>query len=549
MDSDNDDISSYDSRSSTSMSSEHSSSTEDSDSLVERFDGSSMDEWQWELGNADLSTSFKYFDGHALVDNRVIKPIDSFYQFITDDVLKLIVEQTNIYGEQRCVQRHGNCDEWKEVDRNQILAFLGIVFIMGFHRLPRIRDYWSQDRNLFTPAVADTMTRDDFYRIFSNIHLADNSRMHERNSNEHNKLYKVKDFLFLLKRNFQENYSLGSCVSIDEAIIKFKGRSSMKQYQPLKPTKRGYKVWALAESNTGYIYNFDIYTGKNSERQVSLGENVVMSLISGIELKEHQIFFDSYFNSLQLLRKLREMEIAATGTIRPNRKHFPTELKKKEKLERGDYRYRTSDGISVVKWMDKKEVFVASNYFDPTALDAVSRRNKDGSTRRVSCPSVVVQYNRYMGGVDLACQKVKYYAIDRKSKRHWMRIFLHFLNVSLMNSFIYYKNVSRSGMSALEYVSSVSTALVGNYCSRKRLGRPTAMSSQKKVRIAKSVVGTDSSNKTHSTAHMPEVISTYRRCAYCSTKAKEKRSNVMCTFCSVCLCVRTCFLLYHQRFV
>ena len=77
-----------------------------------------------------------------------------------------------------------------------------------------------------------------------------------------------------------------------------------------------------------------------------------------------------------------------------------------------------------------------------------------------------------MGGVDLSDQKIKYYAIDRKSKRNWIRIFLHFLNLSLINSFVCYKHLSRSNISTVEYISSVSTALIGDYSSRKRPGRP-----------------------------------------------------------------------------
>ena len=164
-----------------------------------------------------------------------------FFKFISQDLIKLITDQTNIYSKQCCVHKG---------DENQIHAFLGVLFIMGFHKLPIIRDYWSQDRNLYTPAVANTMTRNEFQRLFSNIHLDDNLKMPSKNSFSYSKLYKVNDFLNILKRNFQKNYPLGSYISIDEAMIKFKSRSSIKQYQPLKPTKRAYKVWVLAESST-----------------------------------------------------------------------------------------------------------------------------------------------------------------------------------------------------------------------------------------------------------------------------------------------------------
>jgi hypothetical protein len=274
-----------------------------------------------------------------------------------------------------------------------------------------------------------------------------------------------------------------------------------------------------------------------------------MNLIDGVELRNRQLFFDSYFNSIPLLRKLRRQRISATGTIRSDRKYFPTELKKKEKLRRGDHRYLVSNGVSVIKWMDNKEVFVASNFFDPSLTCKTSRRRKDGDREPVLCPVAIVQYNKHMRGVDLSAQRMKYYAIDRKSKRNWLRIFFHFLNVSLVNSFIYYGSFSNSSMSLLDYVSSISTALIGDYCIRKRVGRPLAISDQKRRCIEKNRSNSESSEKTQLLAHMPEVISTYRRCAYCSTKEHEKRSNVVCTFCCVALCVKNCFLLYHQNYV
>jgi hypothetical protein len=99
----------------------------------------------------------------------------------------------------------------------------------------------------------------------------------------------------------------------------------------------------------------------------------------------------------------------------------------------------TSNAVSVIKWMDKKEVLIASNYFDSNVVGEVSRRGKDGSRKRIPCPLAIIQYNKYMEGVDLSVQKIKCYAIDRESKRNWIRIFLYFLNMSVVNSFIYYK--------------------------------------------------------------------------------------------------------------
>ena len=54
--------------------------------------------------------------------------------------------------------------------------------------------------------------------------------------------------------------------SIDEAMVAFKGRSSMKQYMSKKPIKRGFKVWVRADAVTGYV---SVYTA--GEQEFSLG--------------------------------------------------------------------------------------------------------------------------------------------------------------------------------------------------------------------------------------------------------------------------------------
>lgn len=142
--------------------------------LTEELAKNSLAESKWTTGASQFSTSFNYFDGHALW-NTTIWPINALPKYVSEDVIKLIVDQTNIYGKQRCLKKGEDGTNWNEIDQNQMKAFLSIIFIMGFHELPRIRDYWIQGRNLFTSAVANTMTRNDFQWVLGHIHLADNT--------------------------------------------------------------------------------------------------------------------------------------------------------------------------------------------------------------------------------------------------------------------------------------------------------------------------------------------------------------------------------------
>ncbi len=47
----------------------------------------------------------------------------------------------------------------------------------------------------------------------------------------------------------------------------FAGRSTMKQYLPKKPVKRGFKVWVIADSSNGYFLDLNVYVGKPSDGQ------------------------------------------------------------------------------------------------------------------------------------------------------------------------------------------------------------------------------------------------------------------------------------------
>ena len=59
----------------------------------------------------------------------------------------------------------------------------------------------------------------------------------------------------------QDFYQPDRNVSIDERMVKSKARSGIRQYIKDKPTKWGFKLWVLADSQSGYTVDFNVYTG------------------------------------------------------------------------------------------------------------------------------------------------------------------------------------------------------------------------------------------------------------------------------------------------
>ena len=103
------------------------------------------------------------------------------------------------------------------------------------------------------------MKRDRFSLLMRFLHLNDSSQY--KGEPGHDPLYKVRPFLTPLVDHFQSSYTLHREVSVDESMIGFKGRLGFIQYMPKKPTKWGMKAFVLSDAQTGYMYNWHLYTG------------------------------------------------------------------------------------------------------------------------------------------------------------------------------------------------------------------------------------------------------------------------------------------------
>ncbi len=149
-----------------------------------------------------------------------------------------------------------------------------------------------------------------------------NDHLAPRGEPSYDRLGKVRPLIDHLGEKFETVYNPTQNVAVDEAMIKFQGRSSLKQYMPMKPIKRGVKVWVLADSYNGYFWKFE---GKQQDRQVGLGGYVVKTLTKGLETKNHHIYCDNFFTSVKLFEDLEKDGIH--GWVRKDRKGIPVELK------------------------------------------------------------------------------------------------------------------------------------------------------------------------------------------------------------------------------
>ena len=185
-------------------------------------------------------------------------------------------------------------------------------------------------------------------------------------------------------------------------MIPWKGRTKWKQYAPEKPTKFGFKVFVLCDSVENYIYNIDIYTGKKDLPTKNLGARTVMDLLSGLENRGHILYMDNFYSSVDLFRDLETKMFGCTGTIRKNRKGLPLDMKT-TKLTRGEAIYFQSGNLLGLKWKDKKDVYMLTNYDFGSWIEFDSHR---GTKKKPYC---IFQYNLNKGALNLINQYTAYY--------------------------------------------------------------------------------------------------------------------------------------------
>ncbi|MGH0137359.1 UNVERIFIED_CONTAM: hypothetical protein FKN15_066792 [Acipenser sinensis] len=186
------------------------------------------------------------------------------------------------------------------------------------------------------------------------------------------------------------------------------------QYLPNKKHHRfGIKLWVLADSTDGYVYKLKVYTGASNDTEKSeFGQpyDVVMSLMDGLLDKGHTLITDNFYTSVPLTSVFTyQHKTQLVGTLRGNRKYLPLVPKCKV----GEQVVYRSGRLLYTAFRQKKSqrkpVLLLSTRNTATEVK-VRRAGKD-----VTVPECVQMYNRKMGGVDLADQKIYSSENERRS--------------------------------------------------------------------------------------------------------------------------------------
>ncbi|KAG0414573.1 hypothetical protein HPB47_008269 [Ixodes persulcatus] len=105
-------------------------------------------------------------------------PLEFFELFFDDEVIALIVQETNRYALQ-FLAKHRTTDgsraaAWKLLTAEELKVFLALILLQGIIDKPELAMYWSTRRILQTPIFGELMSKNRFHLIMKFLHFSDN---------------------------------------------------------------------------------------------------------------------------------------------------------------------------------------------------------------------------------------------------------------------------------------------------------------------------------------------------------------------------------------
>uniref|UniRef100_A0A7S1ENT7 PiggyBac transposable element-derived protein domain-containing protein n=2 Tax=Hemiselmis andersenii TaxID=464988 RepID=A0A7S1ENT7_HEMAN len=332
-------------------------------------------------------------------------------------------------------------ERWQPLTRREFLLWIAVLFAMTLtHKGPE-RTFWGQDWLYFRPAAGMLMSRNRFLDIKRGLHLQDDSE----GGGDGKPIKKVGVLLnMFLERCNGPIYKVGQNLSLDEAMLKFKGTSAFKYTRQAKPTREGLKMWVLCESKTGYVV-----AAMLDERKGLTLHNMILDLSEATRDQWRCIYMDNLFSSVDTFGALLERKTYACGTCRAGR-GLPSRCEKTgDKLRnqgdwvfaRGKLPVPQNGGVERghilgAKWRDTGDCCMLSTQH--VGLHSKVLRHIKGKQGRHSVNTLDCyrDYNDFMGGVDLADQKRAMLSTRLRAYKWWHPVLYWMLDTARINSLI-----------------------------------------------------------------------------------------------------------------
>ena len=151
-----------------------------------------------------------------------------------------------------------------EISERKFRAYMGLEMATSLVKMNDLKSYWKKEMFAGHRDFKETMSRDDFLFIRSNIVLRDpDDYSHEEASSD--PLWHSRKILNHFQKNVSQIAVPMGTSALDEAGVRTKARTKASSYIANKPDKYAIRFYAVVGSQNAYLFNiFDNRSGNTS---------------------------------------------------------------------------------------------------------------------------------------------------------------------------------------------------------------------------------------------------------------------------------------------
>ncbi|RVE52535.1 hypothetical protein evm_002929 [Chilo suppressalis] len=430
---------------------------ENDDEIDKDDDDDDWDDISEELSNIDEFVGTSVIN--VPIDDKT--PSEIYKLFLTEDIIKKMVIETNNYAaqfiENNNLKSKSRSNQWNSTNYDEMLRFLGVIMVMGLNKVPHINDYWSKKSLYRNEYICSVMKRDRFLLLLKFWHFSE-----DHIGSKTDKLHKIRDIFNMLLERFNNILTPGKHVVIDETMIPWPGRLKFRQYIKNKTHKYGVKLYKICTPE-GYTYDILIYTGKGENgREIIHGQNTVLKLVNKLKGHGRIVIAVNFYTSINLAEELLLNKTFLCGTIKPNRKGLPKTVTA-TKLKRGEICGKMNKkGVRVIKWVDKRPVSMISTCKNHDIRIKDTGQARRGTNENIKKPECILTYNDTKKGIDYSDQMSSYYTTLKRGLKWYRKVVMELIfGTAMVNAWIIFNMGKEKGMPKKEFTEAIIESFTG----------------------------------------------------------------------------------------
>ena len=292
---------------------------------------------------------------------HAVTPLDCFSLFLSDEILDIIVLQTNenIKPFIEIVKDKTGFKYIHATDVVEIRAFIGLIYMRGLMRLSHMDQELLFSDVIGPPIFSAVMSKNRFCFLHAHICFDDPATRNDRWKTD--KFAAIRDIYNIFNNNCAKTVIPSDYNTIDETLYSCHVKNGFKIYNANKPARCGLLFKSINSARFPFTYHSVVYSGRPVQTPspyytpsiLETIQNLIRKLMQFSDLKGINISFGRGYTSIDLFNWLLENKMTGIGTIMSNKTGIPKEIL--ETKDREEYSYN-------VLWEAKKKKLSLHSY-------------------------------------------------------------------------------------------------------------------------------------------------------------------------------------------